>query len=219
VATFEGTSQEFKRYIGPHLRIVVQLLTKKQRAEIGACEHCGSGDNLESAHVHGKDRTEIIDMLLGTSSPRDAVSVDLGQFEEAFKSEHKPLEKAILVLCRDCHREYDSRAIQPNATAYSGRMADAETATSVSRPPTSGILPIALDPSPVSVFKDRLLNRKAAEIVISYADGRTERRPWDASKFSESSNVLGNLRSRPEFRQGEWQSRGIVKVQARVLGD
>jgi hypothetical protein len=56
-------------------------------------------------------------------------------------------------------------------------------------------------------------------MVISYNDGRTERRPWDASKFSEASNVFGNLRSRPEFRQGEWQLRGIVKVHVRVLGD
>jgi hypothetical protein len=66
VGTFERTSQEFKRYIGPRLRIVVQLLTKKQQAEIGACEHCGSGENLESVHVLGRDRTEIIDLLLGT---------------------------------------------------------------------------------------------------------------------------------------------------------
>jgi hypothetical protein len=219
VATFEGTSQEFKRYIGPRLRNVVNLLTKKQKAEIGACEHCGSSENLESAHVLGRNRTEIIDLLLGTSSPGDTVSVDLGQFEEAFRSEHEPFEKAILVLCRECHRKYDSKAIQQNATADVGHMVDAVGVSPGSRSPAWGILPITLDPSRVSVFKDRLLSRKAAEIVISYADGRTERRPWDASKFSEASSVFENLRSAPEFRQGEWQSLGIVKVHVRVLGD
>jgi len=81
---------------------------------------------------------------------------------------------------------------------------------------SSDILPITLDPSPVSAFKERLLERRAAEMIIYYSDGRSESRIWDASRFSEKSNVFGNLGSRPEFRQGEWQSRGIVTVHVRA---
>ena len=52
--------------------------------------------------------------------------------------------------------------------------------------------------------------------VTTYIDGRIEQKPWDASRFSVSSNLFGNLRSRPEFRSGNWQAQGIVKVHVRV---
>lgn len=88
MATFKGTSSEFKRYIGPRFRNVVNMITKRQRAVVGACEHCGSEEKLESAHVHGRDRIQIIDLLLGAIDKGDAVVVDLKQFEEAFNLEH-----------------------------------------------------------------------------------------------------------------------------------
>ncbi len=219
MATFEGTSQEFKRYLGPHLRNVVQLITKKQKAEVGACEHCGVGEKLESAHVRGRDRTEIINSLLGTAEPADTVRVDLVQFEKAFKSEHEPVEKAILILCRDCHWRYDSNILHQPASPQATHVISAADVMSASQATPEGILPITLDPPRASDFKDELLKCGGAEITIHYSDGRTETRRWNASRFSESSNVFGNLRSRPEFRQGEWQSRGIVKVHVRVLRD
>ena len=138
------------------------MITKKQRAVVGACEHCGSGENLESAHIHGRDRIQIIDLLLGTIDKGDAVEVDLKQFEEAFKLEHEPFEKAILVLCTACHRKYDSPAVRPKAPAQ------AETGMAEKRHPSgpglveSDILPITLDPIDPSVFKDQLLERKGS---------------------------------------------------------
>ena len=219
MATFKGTDSEFKRYIGPRFRNVVNMIAKKQRAVVGACEHCGSGENLESAHVHGRGRIQIIDLLLGTIYKSDAVEVDLKQFEEAFKSEHEPFEKAILVLCTACHRKYDSPAVRPKAPAQAETGMDEE-----GQPPGSGlvksdVLPITLDPINLSVFKDQLLKRKAAEITTFYKDGRTVTRPWIAIKFAATSNVLGNLRSRPDFRHGKWQAHGIIKVHVRVLPD
>lgn len=215
MATFEGTAQELKRYIGPHLRNIVQQLTKKQKATVGACEHCGSSENLEAAHVRGKGRTDIINLLLKTGD-RDAVRVDLKGFETAFKAEHEPLEKAILILCRDCHQRYDSGQVKRGRPAHARVIAE-DKGRSATTPVESEYLPITLEPSQVSDFKARLLHRKAAEITISFSDGHTESRPWDASRFAETSNVFGNLRSRPEFRQGEWKKRGIVKVHVRVL--
>jgi len=219
VATFEGTNREFKRYIGPRLRNVVNTVTKKQRTEIGACEHCGSGDHLESAHVRGRDRTEIIDLLLGESETGETLAVDLEAFEESFKFEHEPFEKAILVLCHDCHRKYDSLpSAEFAAKSLTSRVAKPARAAA-QRSNRADILPITLDPPTVDDFRARLLDRKVAKITTFYEDGRTEERPWIASRFTETSDVFGNLRSRPEFRQGAWQSRGIVKVHVRALGD
>jgi hypothetical protein len=219
LATFEGTNPEFKRYIGPRLRNVVNIITKKQRNEVGACEHCGSADSLESAHVRGRDRTEIIDLLLGPSGTGDRLVVDLEAFEAKFKSEHEPFEKAILVLCHDCHRKYDSASTEAQAPDSGGVLAPRAAVTSAPQHSAPGLLPITLDPPQVGDFKDQLLVRRIAKITTFYEDGRTEERPWLASKFSETSDVFGNLRSRAEFRQGEWQRRGIVKAHVRVLGD
>jgi hypothetical protein len=201
------------------LRNVVQLITKKQKAEVGACEHCGTAENLESAHVRGRDRTEIIDSLLGTADPTDSVHVNVVQFEEDFISGHEPVEKAILILCRECHRSYDSNIFHQAASLEAASVIPDAGIFPASRATTEGTLPITLHPPRATDFKHQLLKFKRAEITIHYGDGRTETRQWNASGFSESSNVFGNLRSRPEFRRGEWQSRGIVKVHVRVLGD
>lgn len=74
------------------------------------------------------------------------------------------------------------------------------------------VLIIELKPAEQSDFKALLLKKKRANIITYYADGRVEKRIWDAGNMSESSGVLNNLRSRPEFRNGEWQKRGITKV-------
>jgi hypothetical protein len=73
-------------------------------------------------------------------------------------------------------------------------------------------LPIELNPNDESEFKRKLLSRRRAYITTIYANGQKEKKPWNANSFSESSDVIGNLRSRPEFRKGEWQKRGIIKV-------
>lgn len=209
---FEGTVREFKRYIGPHLRIVVQQITRKQKAAVGACEHCGASGELDAAHVHGRDRTDIINLLLGNSEADASVDVDLGDFESAFKREHDPVEKAILVLCSSCHRKYDAH--HKSATA---RPSKAAASVPAQRSYSSfDVLPITLDPPRPDDFKDKLLERREAVVEVLYEDGSVDRRPWNASRFSDSSNVFGNLRSRPEFRQGVWQESGIVKVHVRV---
>lgn len=77
---------------------------------------------------------------------------------------------------------------------------------------SNGVLPIELNPPLESDFKRRLLSTKTAYITIFYNNGISEQRIWNAHQFSETSGVFGNLRSRPEFRQGEWQKRGIKKV-------
>lgn len=213
MASFVGTNKEFRRYIGPRLRNLVQQFTKKHKAEISACEHCGSKDNLESAHVHGRDRNEIIDLVLGENTYDGIVTVDIVKFEERFKEEHQPLEKAILILCRSCHKQYDSKTPQVMSVTQ-------ESNESVSKLPAvvieEGYLPITLEPSDPVVFKRELLLARHAIIETYYSDSKVERKPWNASRFSASSNVFGNLRSRPEYRSGKWQDKGIVKVHVKI---
>ncbi len=80
----------------------------------------------------------------------------------------------------------------------------------------SKVLPITLDPSPESVFKDALLRTKQAWIVETYTDGSQKARLWKAERITQSSNILGNLRSRPEFRPGTWQQNGIASVRVSI---
>jgi hypothetical protein len=147
------------------------------------------------------------------------VEVDLKQFEEAFKLEHEPFEKAILVLCSACHRKYDSSAARQKAPAQAETGIDMDGLHSGPGLMESDILPITLDPIHPSVFKDQLLKRRAAVITTFYKDGRTVTRSWNANRFAATSNVFGNLRARREFRQGEWQAHGIIKVHVRVPQD
>ncbi|HEY9168918.1 MAG TPA: hypothetical protein VIN72_05485 [Lutibacter sp.] len=76
----------------------------------------------------------------------------------------------------------------------------------------NSVLPIELNPPNESDFKRKLLETKRAYITTFYANGTSERKKWKANSFRETSGVLGNLRSRPEFRNGKWQELGIIKV-------
>ena len=213
MASFVGTNQEFRRYIGPRLRNLVQQITKTHKAEISACEHCSSKKNLESSHVKGRDRNGIIDLVLEEFTVNGVATVDLSVFEKKFKEEHQPLEKSILILCRDCHKKYDSKIVEPNSHPSNSN----EASNHAHNTNSDGCLPITLEPSDQDIFKVELLMSKRAEIETTYFDGRVERKPWNVKKFSSTSNVFGNLRSRPEYRSGNWQSKGIIKVHVKVI--
>ena len=77
-------------------------------------------------------------------------------------------------------------------------------------------LPITLDPPNSSDFRDALLLTKRAWIIESYADGSKKKRQWNAQNMGPRSNVIGNLRSRPEYRQGAWQEAGLVSLHVTI---
>ena len=89
-----------------------------------------------------------------------------------------------------------------------------------SRSETHGreVLSFDFDPSPAAAFKARLLDTKMAKMTIHYQDGRAEDRIWNAANLKATSNLLGNLRSRQEFREREWQRRGISRVSLKIIG-
>lgn len=79
------------------------------------------------------------------------------------------------------------------------------------RTATAGTLPITLVP-PEPEFKRLILRTHQARIHVEYEDGHTDSRVWNASNITESSNIVGNIRSRPEFRSGNWRASGIKSV-------
>ena len=80
----------------------------------------------------------------------------------------------------------------------------------------TGILPIDLFPADLDIFKDSLLRSRKAKIEITYSNGTTEVKNWNVNRFNGSSNIKGNLRSRPDFRSGKWQASGIERIAVRV---
>lgn len=79
------------------------------------------------------------------------------------------------------------------------------------------ILPIELFPSDSELFRSELLKSKQAAITIYYNNGDNERKIWNASKIKQNSNILGNLRSRKEFRYRNWQIANIEKIVVEVI--
>ena len=90
-------------------------------------------------------------------------------------------------------------------------------------PPPGGIaaeldvLPITLTPASPAAFRRSLLSTRRAAIRVVYADGRVEERVWNATRLTARSNILGNLRSRKEFRAGAWRRNGIAEVHVAVV--
>lgn len=82
---------------------------------------------------------------------------------------------------------------------------------------TNQTLPIEFVPNDHEEFK-RLLIERGAIKHEHYQDGQVKKKDWPAGNISESSNILGNLRSSKGYRQGEWQARGMTKLVVKIVG-
>ena len=208
MSIFIGNEQEFNNYIGPKLRNKVQYLTKSYKKKIGKCEECGSSKKLEAAHMKGHERPQIINKLLQQFKVKANYNVKLEEFETLFLEYHQPVENVIKVLCSQCHRLYDNPS--PNCRTT--------TTTSYSMPNTrTSLLPIKLTPDDHDEFKRQLIENKKASIKVCYVNGTSEEKVWNARKFKKTSDVFGNLRSRPGFRQGVWQKNNIQRIHVRII--
>jgi hypothetical protein len=211
VATFSGTIDEFRQYLGPFARNLVQRITKKHKTAIGKCQRCDARERLQSAHV-GRHRNQLIESALQklgkVIEPGVNFTVDLAAFKSEFTKEHHPLAETVEILCPSCHKNLDSRGVLQTSIdgESSGRLSSRD-----------GCLPIFLVPSDRVIFKRELLKSRLAEIERTYCDGSTEVRPWRLDAFTDSSNVIGNLRSRPDFRKDKWQARGLKQITVRVM--
>ena len=113
---------------------------------------------------------------------------------------HNPPEKIFKILCRKCHNEYDNvkEVIIVEETSIlqmTDKLSEGE----------NYILPIEFQPEDVSEFKELLLINKRAIITVFYNGGTEEVKEWNAFKITDKSDIIRNLRSRKEFRQGNWQ--------------
>lgn len=75
-----------------------------------------------------------------------------------------------------------------------------------------GTLPIECEGGSPQLFLERFLAAGVAYIEEHYVDGRVKVRKWLVERLTANSNLVGNIRSRPEYRQGTWQSAGLAKL-------
>lgn len=62
-----------------------------------------------------------------------------------------------------------------------------------------------------STFNDRLLEHKQAERIWFYFDGTIKKENWNASSFTENSDLMANIKTSATFRK--WKAKGIIKVE------
>lgn len=79
------------------------------------------------------------------------------------------------------------------------------------------VLPIEFRPNDVNKFKELLLLHKRAIITIFYASGTKEKKKWNAFNITEKSDIIRNLRSRVEFRQGNWQDANVNSIKVEIV--
>lgn len=210
MAKFTGSYNDFEKFIGPRLRNIVQTsISRNYKKRIGKCEECNTTKNLHSAHIHGKDRKTLIKKASEKYFSNGLLfELDLIQFEDEFRSLHYPLEENFKILCEYCHRKYDNVLEQIEFIEEQKAITAENNA--------SQTLEILLYPNDTDEFKELLLLYKSAYIKTIFKNGISEVKEWKAEKFTESSNVIGNLRSRLEFRQGNWQDLGIERVEVEI---
>lgn len=106
---FIGSKKEFNKYFSGYGRNLVQSITKKHKKAIGKCEHCGTTEHqLDSAHVKGKERKDIINNIISKYESNGRIEINLNAYEQEFIEAHNPIQETIKILCKSCHRKYDN---------------------------------------------------------------------------------------------------------------
>mgnify|MGYP005864034055 CR=1 FL=1 len=80
----------------------------------------------------------------------------------------------------------------------------------------SGNFEIVLNPPNERVFKEKLLKTKRATIKYFYDNGKTAIKPWDASRFTRESSLMGNITSKSGIRKKERIEQGVIKVEISI---
>lgn len=108
MAKFTGAVQEFHKFLGPRLRNSINIHVRHERNALnGICQHCGQQRELQSAHVHGRERRTIIESVLAGYLRDGKVEGDIREIERAILAAHEPIESTFLFLCQECHTAYD----------------------------------------------------------------------------------------------------------------
>jgi len=111
MARFKGTIQEFYKFIEPRIRNVINTFAKMERLKHkGICQHCNDHSELQSTHIHGRERRAIIDQVLSRFNSDGLIDCDLVDVENRILNAHNPISETFLFLCHKCHRIYDATA-------------------------------------------------------------------------------------------------------------
>jgi hypothetical protein len=115
MAKFVGTTQEFHHFIGPKIRNAINGITRGHRSQRGGiCEMCQGKAELQSAHVHGRDRRSIIEKELQEYQDEQGnISCVLEEIELRILKAHLPLDSTFKFVCQACHKAYDSANFEP----------------------------------------------------------------------------------------------------------
>lgn len=118
MARFVGTVQDYHHFIGPRIRNVVnQAAAPARKSRNGICEECGEQHELQSAHVHGRDRRTLIESVLSSHMRPDGyVEIDIEDAERKIIDAHMPIEETFKFICASCHRKYDAGTTQSGVT-------------------------------------------------------------------------------------------------------
>ena len=65
-----------------------------------------------------------------------------------------------------------------------------------------------------SIFNDVLLKIKQSRRIWFYNNGRQKEEIWNASNFTEDSDLMANIKTSATYRK--WKEKGIVKVEFRI---
>ena len=155
--------------------------------------------------VEDPDRLERIESFIRESGYWERVGV-FGDLQRYCDAQYR----SIVALCR-VNRQYIASLLPDDLDDGLGSDPEPPDSSPVVRR-EEDTLPITLDPPTAEAFRDALLRKREARIFEFYRDGRTIERHWNANNMSESSNVLGNLRSRPQYRKGAWKGLGIQSL-------
>ena len=172
------------------------------------------GKHYRDFLIEDPARLERIESFIRESEYWERVSV-FGNLQNYCEAQYR----SINALCR-VNWEYLDRLLPEDLEDE----ADTAPLDSSRGPQQEGdTLPIVWNPpSPEGAFKVALLRTGRAWIVEVYRDGQRIEQPWDARRMSDSSSVIGNVRSKKNYRKNTWKRLGIqslvVSVRRPVTG-
>ena len=188
---FKDSSVKMK--IGEYVRYQMQLLTNKNKL---------SNEDIEKLQDLNYCKTEFNITFCVLRDQKLSVKDDKG-YQRYYSNDLYFNNYRLTSQWKESHRKPFLKWLKKHSDVE-----DSNQEPSVS----NTILQIELIPSDNDVFIETLLKTKRATITTFYKNGTKDSKIWNASKMTAESNVINNLRSRPEFRNPNWQKANIIKV-------
>ncbi|WP_312752122.1 hypothetical protein [Epilithonimonas hominis] len=123
MATFEGTFEEFYKFLGPRTSDLVTKYARSKRKEQKSCnqfdgeKRCGKYTRLDAAHLCGRERSVLIKEILdefATKKEGGVYEMGLADFEIKFGDKHNDFFNVIEFMCRKHHKAYDAKNKKEN---------------------------------------------------------------------------------------------------------